>query len=43
MRTIKDADKIFLFENGHLQARAPMQSVKSNDSFKAMVAYQSLN
>lgn len=44
MRTIKDADKIFLFENGQLEAQgAYAELVKNNDSFKAMVAYQSLN
>ncbi|TKY86362.1 hypothetical protein EX895_004511 [Sporisorium graminicola] len=44
MRTIKDADVIFLFENGELEAQGGYaQLIKQSDKFKAMVSYQSLN
>ena len=44
MRTIKDADHIFLFENGQLEAQgAYAELMKRSDKFKAMVSYQSLD
>lgn len=44
MRTIKDADVIFLFEGGELEAQGGYaQLIKGSDKFKAMVSYQSLN
>lgn len=44
MRTIKDADLIFLFENGELEASGGYSElIKKSDKFKAMVSYQSLN
>uniref|UniRef100_V5GRL9 Multidrug resistance protein n=2 Tax=Kalmanozyma brasiliensis (strain GHG001) TaxID=1365824 RepID=V5GRL9_KALBG len=44
MRTIKDADLIFLFEGGELEAQGGYaELMKKSDKFKAMVSYQSLN
>ncbi|SPO26168.1 related to multidrug resistance protein 4 [Ustilago trichophora] len=44
MRTIKDADLIFLFENGQLDAKGGYaQLIRTSEKFKAMVSYQSLN
>ncbi|CBQ72309.1 related to multidrug resistance protein 4 [Sporisorium reilianum SRZ2] len=44
MRTIKDADVIFLFDNGQVEAQGGYaQLIKQSDKFKAMVSYQSLN
>lgn len=44
MRTIKDAELIFLFEGGELEAQGGYaELLKRSDKFKAMVSYQSLN
>lgn len=44
MRTIKDADVVFLFEAGQLQAHGAYRDLLAkSDKFKAMVSYQSLN
>ena len=44
MRTIKDADVIFLFENGEVEAQGGYaQLIRESDKFKAMVSYQSLD
>ncbi|KAJ9475197.1 putative Alpha-factor-transporting ATPase (putative) [Pseudozyma hubeiensis] len=44
MRTIKDADVIFLFEGGEVEAKGGYKELmKASDKFKAMVSYQSLN
>ncbi|SNX84804.1 related to multidrug resistance protein 4 [Melanopsichium pennsylvanicum] len=44
MRTIKDADVVFLFGNGELEAKGGYsQLIKQSEKFKAMVSYQSLN
>ncbi|GAC95731.1 multidrug resistance protein [Pseudozyma hubeiensis SY62] len=44
MRTIKDADVIFLFEGGEVEAKGGYKELMGrSDKFKAMVSYQSLN
>lgn len=44
MRTIKDADLIFLFDNGQLHAQGTYAKlINQSDKFRAMVSYQSLH